>query len=93
MPMIRAQIAAGIVVRFTPHVGGCWKILDRRVRVESKLLCESVTIVRSFSCLMRRARNIPPLHHDKGEEVHALCFVQQVFRQLGGVVAELSRER
>ena len=38
MPMMSAQIAAGIVVRFTPHDGGCWKILERRVRVESKLL-------------------------------------------------------
>ena len=38
MPMMSAQIAAGIVVRFTPQEGGCWKILERRVRVESKLL-------------------------------------------------------
>ena len=36
--MTSAQIAAGIVVRFTPQEGGCWKILERRVRVESKLL-------------------------------------------------------
>ena len=59
MPMIRAQIAAGIVVRFTPHVGGCWKILDRRVRVESKLLFESVTIVRSFLSHGTRTKRTP----------------------------------
>ena len=90
MPMQSAQSAAGIVVRFTPHVGGCWKILDRRVRVESKLLCEKTVIVRYFP-LLRRARNVPPLHHDEGEEVHALGLVQQVIRQRGGVVAELAR--
>ena len=50
--MMSAQIAAGIVVRFTPQDGGCWKILERRVRVESKLLRQY--IVRSFTVLMRR---------------------------------------
>jgi hypothetical protein len=41
MPMSSAQSAAGIVARFTPQVGGCWKILDLRVRVESRFLCEN----------------------------------------------------
>ena len=51
MPMQSAQSAAGIVVRFTPHVGGCLKILDRRVRVESKLLCKkSHRQILPFSC-------------------------------------------
>ena len=35
--MSNAHMAAGIVAQFTRH-GGCWKILDRRVRVESRLL-------------------------------------------------------
>jgi hypothetical protein len=86
MPMTSAQIAAGIVARFTPHVGGCWKILERRVRVESKLLYENV-IVRFHA----KFTNIPPLHHDEGEKVHALGFVQQVIRQRCGVIAELAR--
>jgi hypothetical protein len=38
MPMSSAHIAAGITAGFTPHVGGCWKILDLRVRDESRLL-------------------------------------------------------
>ena len=79
MPMMSAQIAAGIVVRFTPHDGGCWKILERRVRVESKLL--SHLHCQIPPCLIRRIvpkKNLPPLHHDKREEVHALCFKESV---------------
>jgi hypothetical protein len=41
--------------------------------------------------LMRRARNVPPLHHNEGEEVHALSLVQQVICQRGRVVAEFAR--
>jgi hypothetical protein len=63
MPIMSAQIAAGIVVRFTPHEGGCWKILERRVRVESKLLshCQILTIF-----LMRRTRKRTPTASRRG---------------------------
>ena len=86
-----AQIAEGITARFTPQVGGCWKILERRVRVESKLLYKKSHCQILPLFLMRGQRNVPPLHDDEGEEVHALSFVQQVIRELGGVVAELPR--
>ena len=91
MPMMSAQIAAGIVVRFTPHDGGCWKILERRVRVESKLL--SHCIVRSLTVLYAASyeKNLPPLHHDKCKEVHALSFKESVLCQGGGIVTEPSR--
>ena len=45
MAMTNAQRAAGIVVRFTRQ-GGCCKILDRRVRVESKILREKRMNIR-----------------------------------------------
>ena len=54
MPMARAQIAAGIVARFTPHVGGCWKMLDRRVRVESRFLC--VRLSSSYTITLRKKK-------------------------------------
>jgi hypothetical protein len=45
--MSSAQIAAGITARFTLHVGGCWKILDLRVRVESRLLKQTIRVPRA----------------------------------------------
>ena len=65
MPMQSAQSAAGIVVRFTPHVGGCWKILDRRVRVESKLLYK------------KNHRQIHPLSCD-AHETYPHCITTRV---------------
>jgi hypothetical protein len=74
--MMSAQIAAGIVVRFTPHVGGCWKILERRLRVESKLLCKKRSHRQILPFIVAAGTNVPPLHHDEGKEVHTLRFVQ-----------------
>jgi hypothetical protein len=85
--MMSAQIAAGIVVRFTPHVGGCWKILERRVRVESKLLSHG----QILTILCDAHENVPPLHHDECEEVHALGFKESVLCQGFGVVTEPAR--
>jgi hypothetical protein len=44
MPTMSTQIAVGIGVQFTPHDGSCWKILEQRMHVESKLLyhCQRV---------------------------------------------------
>jgi hypothetical protein len=90
MPMSSAQIAAGIVARFTPHVGGCWKILDLRVRVESRLL---QIILSSQKKHKRKRKDAPPLHHDEREEVHALRLIEQIIRQSGGVVTKLQGQR
>ena len=90
--MTRAQIAAGITARFTPHVGGCRRILERRVRVESRFLCAYGCILE-FSHTHTPGNDAPPLHHYECEEVHTLRLIQQVVRQRGGVVAELEGQR
>jgi len=90
MPMSRAQIAAGITARFTPHVGGCWKILDRRVRVESRLLY-AYRYIFEFS-RTHTPVNDAPLHHYECE-VYTLRLIEQIVRQRGGVVAELEGQR
>lgn len=92
MPMSRAQIAAGITARFTPHVGGCWKILDRRVRVESRFLC-AYRYIFEFSHTHTLGNHVPPLHHYECKEVHTLRLIKQVVRQRSGVVAELEGQR
>ena len=87
--MSNAQSPAGIVVGFPLHVGGCWNILDRRVRVASK--CNPFEFARSLPSL--KNKDAPPLHHDEGEEVYGLRLMEQVVRQRGGVISELEGYR
>ena len=77
MPMSNAQSPAGIVAGFPLHVGGCWNILDRRVRVASRLLCVNKCNPFEFarSLPSRKNKDAPPLHHDEGEEVYGLRLV------------------
>jgi hypothetical protein len=91
--MSRAQIAAGITARFTPHVGGCWKILDRRVRVDRRLLRAYRDIFEFSRTTHTPGNHAPPLHHYECEEVYTLRLIEQVVRQRSGVVAELEGQR
>jgi hypothetical protein len=93
--MSSAQSAAGIVARFTPQVGGCWKILDLRVRVESRLLCANETTRPELSCTFgpsKKEDNVPPLHHYEREEIHALSLIEQLIRKRGRVISELENQ-
>jgi hypothetical protein len=87
MSMRSAQKAAGIVVRLMFHVGGCCKMLDLRVRVESRLLSKKPfeTRVYAKTCY----NHVPPLHHNEGEKVDTLRLKEQVVCQLGGVITKI----
>jgi hypothetical protein len=85
--MRSAQKAAGIVVRLMLHVGGCCKMLDLRVRVESRLL--SKKRLRHRGQRIRKHNHVPPLHHNEGKKVDTLRLKEQVIGQLGGIIAKL----
>ena len=59
----------------------------RREQVTESLHCQ--ILHRSYAS--HRYENVPPLHHDEREEVHALGFKESVLCQSGGVVTEPAR--
>jgi hypothetical protein len=68
-------------------------MLDRRVRVDNRFLCDNKHEFSRTITSRRIENGAPPLHHDECEEVHALSLIQQVVRQRRGVVAKLQGQR